>query len=327
MISIRKILGTALAVACLAPLASQAQGWPAKPVRVIIPHPAGGPADVPPRAMAQVFAQTMGQPFVIENRLGADGIIGAEACAKAAPDGYTLCYMSNGVTVVNPILMSKLHVDMARDFIPIVHTGTLYSVVMVNGALPINSMQELIAAARAKPDTIPYGTYGQINLAYFVYQWLKVKSGAPFLQVPYKSATHALQALLAGEVHVAGYALGTASRHVQSGKVKAVAVNSEKRLPALPNVPTLRELGIEVDYRSFFGFYAPTGTPDAVVRRMNGETAKLVKEPQFAAKYIVTQGFEIDAPAGNSPEHFAQFLRSEREEFQKLVKEIGLKPQ
>jgi len=327
MILMKDILRAALLAACLAPLAAQSQVWPAKPVRVIIPHPAGGPADVPPRAMAQVLAQTLGQPLIIENRLGADGIIGAEACARAAPDGYTLCYMSNGVTVVNAILVSKMPVDMVRDFVPIVHTGTLHSVVMVNASVPVTSMQELIAAAKAKPETIPYGTYGQINLAYFVYQWLKMKTGAHFLQVPYKGATQALQALLAGEVHVAGYALGTALRHVRSGKVRPLAVNSEKRLAALPDVPTLRELGIEVDYRSFFGFYAPAGAPDPVVRRVNSEVAKLVKDPQFAAKYIVTQGFEIDAPAGRSPEQFAQFLRSERAEFQKLVKTIGLKPQ
>jgi tripartite-type tricarboxylate transporter receptor subunit TctC len=307
--------------------AAQAQNWPTKPVRVIIPHPAGGPADVPPRAMAQVLGPIWGQPLVIENRLGADGIIGAEACAKAAPDGYTLCYMSNGITVVNPILVSKMPVDMERDFIPIVHTGTLHSVVMAHPSLPVGSMQQLIAAAKAKPDAIPYGTYGQINLAYFVYQWLKVKNGASFLQVPYKGATQALQALLAGEVQVAGYALGQAQTHVKSGKVKPLAVNSEKRLPSLPDVPTLRELGIEVDYRSFFGFYAPTATPDPVIRRVNAEVAKLVKDPQFAGKYIVPQGFETDSPAAGSPEDFARMLRAEREEFRKLVKEIGLKPQ
>jgi tripartite-type tricarboxylate transporter receptor subunit TctC len=315
----------AAALSCAATLAF-AQAWPTKPVRVIIPHPAGGPADVPPRAMGQVLAPVLGQPLVIENRLGADGIIGAEACARAAPDGYTLCYMSNGVTIANPVLVSKMPVDMARDFVPIVHTGTLYSVVMAHPSLGVSNMQQLMAAAKAKPDAIPYGTYGQINLAYFVYQWLKVKNGVSFLQVPYKGATPALQALLAGEVQVAGYALGQAQTHMKSGKVRALAVNAEKRLATLPDVPTLRELGIDVEYRSFFGFFAPTGTPDAVVRRVNGEVAKLVRDPQFAAKYIIPQGFEIDANAGASAEDFARMLRAEREAFHKLVKEIGLKP-
>jgi len=320
------LCAVAMAVA-LCPLFAPAQNWPAKPIRVIIPHPAGGPADVPPRAMGQALAKTLGQPFVIENRLGADGIIGAEACAKAAPDGYTLCSMSNGVTVVDPVLFSKMPFDVDRDLVPIVHTGTLHTVIMVGASVPVNSMQELIAAAKVRPEAITFGTYGQITLSYFVYEWLRVKMGAQFLQVPYKGASQALQALLAGEVQIAGYALGAARKHMQAGKVKALAINSEKRLASLPDVPTLREVGIDVDYRSWFGFYAPAGTANDIVRRLNAEIAKLIVDPQFAAKFLTPQGFETDPPAGGPPEQFARFIRSEREEFRKMVKTIGIKPQ
>jgi tripartite-type tricarboxylate transporter receptor subunit TctC len=319
---------TWLAFACLAlaPLWTHAQGWPSKTVRIIVPHPAGGPADVPPRAMAQSLAQTLGQPFIVENRLGADGIIGAEACAKAAPDGHTLCSMSNGVSVVNPVMHLKLPYEPG-DFVPVVQTGTLYSVVLAHPSVPGNSMPELIAALKAKPESLSYGTYGQITLAYFLVEWLKVKMGASFHQVPYKSSSQALQALVSGEVQAASYALGAARKLVQAGKLKALAVNSRERLAALPDVPTLRELGIEVDVRSWFGFYAPARTSAEIVRRLNAEIARLLADREFKAKFITAQGFEADWPTGAPAEEFAKYFRSEREQFQKLANAMGIKPQ
>jgi len=316
----------AAALAAL-PLASFGQAWPTKPIRVIIPHPMGGPADLPPRAMGQALLPILGQSFVVENRLGADGIIGAEACAKAPPDGYTLCAMSNGVTVVNPVLMPKMPFDVARDFVPIVHTGTLHTMVMASAKTPYNSMREVIAAARAKPNSITFGTYGQITLSYFVYEWLRVKMGAQLLQVPYKGSSPALQAVLTGEVDIAGYALGAARTHARAGKVKPLAVNSEKRLASVPEVPTLKELGIDVSYRSWFAFYAPAGTPADIVRRLNTEIGRLVLDPQFASKVLDTQGLEVEGAAGAPQEEFVRYIAAERAEFAAMVKTLGLKPQ
>jgi len=312
-------LGVALAAA-LAPAAVFAQTYPARTVRIIVPHPAGGPGDVPPRGIAQALSQSLGQPFVVENRDGADGIIGAEACAKATADGYTLCSTSNGVTVVNSVVRLKLPYDPFRDFAPIVHTGTLYSMIMAIPSVGANSMQEVLGLLKAKPESLTLGTYGSINLASMVGKWTKARMGAAFYPIPYKSASQALQAALAGDVQVVGYALGQASTLVKAGKMKPLAINSDKRLPAFPNVPTLRETGIDVNFRSWFGFFAPAATPRDIVRRLNAEIAKLIADPAFKAKYLASQGLATDYPAGASPEEFAKFMAEDREEFVKLAR-------
>jgi len=308
----------------IAPAAVQAQAYPTKPVRIIVPHPPGGPGDVPPRGFAQSLSQVLGQPFVVENRDGADGIIGVEACVKSAPDGHTLCSTSNGTTIVNSVVRPKLSYDPFKDLVGVVQTGTLYSMVMAVPSVPANSMTELLALLKAKPESITLGTYGGINMAAMVGQYTKTNLGAEFLTVPYKSASQALQAALAGQVQVVGFALGAAATHVKAGKMKPLAVNSDKRLPAFPNVPTLKELNIDVNYRSWFAFFAPAGTPNDIVRRINMESAKLIADPQFKGKFLTSQGLETDWPTGASPEDFAKFMLSEREEFIKLTKTANI---
>jgi tripartite-type tricarboxylate transporter receptor subunit TctC len=257
---------------------------------------------------------------VVENRDGADGAIGAEACAKAAPDGYTICSTSNGTTIVNSVVRPKLPYDPFKEMVPIVQTGTLYSMVMATPNTPANSMQELIALLKAKPESITLGTYGAINMAAMVGQFTKNRMGAAFYPVPYKSASQALNAALAGDVQVVGFALGAASIHVKAGKMKPLAINSDKRLAAFPNVPTLNELGIDVNYRSWFAFFGPAAMPREIVQRINAESAKMINDPAFKAKFLTSQGLETDFPTGASPEDFAKFMLKEREEFVRLVK-------
>ena len=307
--------------------AALGQGWPAKSVRIVVPHPPGGPGDVPPRGFAQGLQQALGQPFVVENRDGADGIIGAEACAKAAPDGYTLCSTSNGVTVVNAVLRTKLPYDPFKDFVPVIQTGTLYSMIMATPSVPANSMQEVLALLRAKPESLTLGTYGSINLASMVGKFTKARMSAAFYPVPYKSASQALQAALGGQVQIVGYALGQAATAVKAGKMKPLAINSEKRLADWPSVPTLRELGIDVNFRSWFGFFAPAGTPKEIVSRINAESAHLISDPAFKAKFLTSQGLETDFPTGASPEEFAKFMMEEREDFMRLAKVAELQSQ
>lgn len=309
------------------PLQAGAQAWPAKTVRIIVPHPPGGPGDVPPRGFAQGLQAVLGQPFVVENRDGAEGIIGAEACAKATPDGYTICSTSNGVTVVNSVLRAKLSYDPFKDFVPVVQTGTLYSMIMAVPSVPANSMQEVLALLRAKPESLTLGTYGSINMASMVGKFTKARMGAAFYPIPYKSASQALQAALGGQVQVVGYALGQAATAVKSGKMKPLAINSDRRLAEWPNVPTLKELGIDVNYRSWFGFFAPTGTSRDVVQRLNSESAKLIADPAFKAKFLTSQGLETDFPTGASPEEFAKFMAEEREDFIRLAKVADIQPQ
>ena len=186
--------------------------------------------------------------------------------------------------------------------------------------VPANTMVELLALLKAKPESITLGTYGAINMAAMVGQFTKSRMGAAFYPIPYKSASQALNAALSGDVQVVGFALGAAAIHVKAGKMKALAINSNKRLPAFPNVPTLKETGIDVNYRSWFAFFAPAATPREIVRRINVETAKMIADPQFKAKFLTSQGLETDFPTGASPEEFAKFLQEEREDFVRLVK-------
>ena len=318
--TIHVIFASVAAATLAAPFAVHAQAYPTKAVRIIVPHPAGGPGDVPPRGFAQVLSQVMGQPFVVENRDGADGIIGVDACAKSPGDGYTLCSTSNGSTIVNSVVRTKLPYDPFKDLVGVVQTGTLYSMIMATPSVPANSMVEVLALLKAKPESITLGTYGAINMAAMVGQFTKSRMGAAFFPIPYKSASQALQAGLAGQVQVVGFALGAASRHVKAGKMKPLAVNSEKRLPGFPDVPTLKEIGIDVNYRSWFAFFAPAATPRDIVRRINVEVAKIIADPQFKAKFLTSQGLETDFPTGASPEEFEKFLLQEREDFIRLVK-------
>jgi tripartite-type tricarboxylate transporter receptor subunit TctC len=308
------------AIVFAVPVLASAQAWPTKTVRIIVPHPAGGPGDVPPRGFAQALAHTLGQPFVVENRDGADGIIGADACAKSAPDGYTLCSTSNGVTVVNAVVRKELPYDPFRDFVPVVQTGTLYSMIMARPEVPANSMAEVLALLKSKPESLTLGTYGGINLAAMVGKYTKARLGAPFYPIPYKSASQALQAALGGQVQVVGFALGQAGAAVKAGKMKPLAINSEKRLADWPNVPTLKETGIDVNYRSWFGFFAPARTSRDIVNRLNAETAKLIADAQFKAKFLTSQGLETDWPTGASPDEFAKFMLAERDDFIRLAK-------
>jgi len=314
---------SAVLVATL-PAIAPAQSYPAKTVRVIVPHPPGGPGDVPPRGIAQALSQRLGQPFVIENREGADGLIGAEACAKAAPDGYTLCATSAGVMVINPMVRKDATYDAAR-FAPIVHTGTLQQLILAIPSLPANSMKELFALAKAKPESVTVGTFGGINLASLLVDWARAALGVRFYPIPFKSASQGLQSAMAGDVQVVSFAMGPALKHVQSGKLKALAL-SPRANPALPGVPGLRESGVGFDFTTWWGWFAPVGTPREIVYRLNGEIAKLLADPAFNAKFIASQGLIADSATGASPEDFEKYIKAELEDFAQLMKLTGLKP-
>lgn len=321
----RLIAGMGCVIAIAAAPVATGQTYPVKTVRVIVPHPPGGPGDVPPRGLAQALSQKMGQPFVIENREGADGLIGAEACMKAAPDGYTLCATSAGVMAVNPLLRREPSYDLSK-FTAIVHTGTLQQLMLANPSTPGNTMKEVFAAAKAKPGSITVGTFGGINLASLFVGWTKAELGLEFYPIPYKSASQGVQASMAGDVNMVSFAAGPGAKMVQSGKMKALAI-SPRRFNQLPEVPSLREAGIGFDFNTWWGWFAPLGTSRDIVRRLNNEIAGLMAEPQFNAKFIASQGLAVDHPAGASPEEFEKFIKSDLDAFQKLAKLLGLKPQ
>lgn len=309
----------------LAAAPAYSQGYPSKPVRVIEPHPAGSILDNLARAYTQVLSQALGQPFVIENRVGGDGIIGAEACARAAPDGYTLCITDSLVISVNPVIRARLPYDPRRDFAPVGQFGSLTSVLIVQPSLPVNSVSELVELARSKPGAITWGSWGLNSLSHLYIEWLKKVKGVSFYDVPYKGAIQAAQALLGGQVQVALWGVATVAPLAKSGKVKPLAVTGDTRIAIMPELPTFKEAGIDLVLRAWFGMFAPAGTPAAVVQRLNREIARAVSDAQFREKFLTSQGFAASPPVGGTPEQFAAFLATEREMYESVVKLTGVK--
>lgn len=318
------LLGLAAAATALHNGAA-AQAWPARPVRVIVPHPAGGPGDVPPRGIAQALSQTLGQPVIIENREGADGLIGAEAAAKSAPDGYTFLATSSSAIIMNPMIRKAANYDISM-FTPIVHTGTLQQLLLLHPKVPANSMKEVFAMIKAKPESLSVGTFGSINLANVFVEWTKTQ-GLRFYPVPYKSASQSLRGILAGEVHIVSFAAGPAAKLIAAGKVKPLAISPRRNEKLLPGVPSLREAGVQFDLTTWWGWFAPAGIDRAIVSRLNGEIARLIADPQFNAKFLASQGLATDRDAGDPPAEFEKFIHQEASDLKALMTQLGVKRQ
>jgi tripartite-type tricarboxylate transporter receptor subunit TctC len=316
---------TALAVLALAAGSALAQApYPSKPVRVITQFTPGGPGDVLTRGVTQVIGQSMGQPFVIENRPGAEGLIAAEACVKSAPDGYTLCSADSFTVSMAPALHTKLAYDPGRDLAPIVHFGFLTSFVLTQPSLGVNSLKELFELARTKPNSVTWGSWGPASSPHLYMEWLKKERGIGFLNVPYKSAPFAYQGLQAGEIQVAVFATGPSLAHVKSGKLKAIALVSPSRSARMPDVPTLEEAGLPVKISTWFGLFAPAGAPRDAIQRVNAEVVKgFYGNAALKDKFLVAQGYDLSSPAGGTPEAFAAFLREDREAQAHVVKVTG----
>ena len=306
--------------------AASAQVYPARPVRIIIPSAPGGPSDTNGRGVAQALSEALGQPFVVDNRPGADGIIGTEACVRSAPDGYTLCTCDGQGFSLNPVLRSKMPYDAIRDLKPIILTAFLYSALVVHPSVAANSLRELLDLAKAKPGRITFGTSGLASVANIYVEWLKRAKGVEFQSVPYKSTAPAFTGLVAGEVQVANFAVGQVAQYVKSGKVKALAQSGETRSRHLPDVPTFKEAGMEISLRNWFGLFAPAGTPVDIVRRLNAEVARnLLNNPVLQERFLASQGLGAESPVGESPEAFEAFLKADREYFAKVIKTTGIR--
>lgn len=319
---------SALVAASLLIGAAQAQKYPSRPVRILVGTPAGGPGDVVSRGAAQVLSAVFNEGFVVENRVGADGMIAGDACAKAAPDGLTLCTADNYAILVNPLIRLKMSYDPFKDLAPIVHFGHLGVAILVHPSVPANTLKELFDLAKAKPDSITWGSYGLNSSSHFYIEWLKNVHGIRFYNVPYKAASLAFPALLAGEVQVAVFAVGPAATQVKAGKAKALALTIGKRVPQLPDVPTYKEAGLDIDISTWFGLFAPTGTSSDIIHRINAEVSKsLINDPGMREKFLSSQGISPDHPAGASPEVFASTLGPERDRFAMIAKRAGIKPE
>ena len=301
-----------------------AQSWPARPVRFIVSQSAGGSIDIAARMIGQKLGDALGRPFLIDNRPGANGMIAGEAGARAAPDGYTFLMTSPSTLTINQHVYQKVPYDVQRDFVPVTQTTSIVFVMVVNSASPYRSLQEVIAAARAKPEGIRYGSAGPGNQSHLAAELLAAATGVKFLHVPYKGESPAVIDLLSGQVDMM-VSMGPALvPHLRSGKLRALAVAQPDRSQVLPEVTTMSEAGLpSVVVTGWTGIVAPTGTPPDIVRRLRDEVAKILALPEVR-ETLAKGGNE---PVGSTPEEFGAFIRSESAKWGAAVKQAGLTPE
>jgi tripartite-type tricarboxylate transporter receptor subunit TctC len=286
---------------------------------------AGGPYDVVMRGFATGLSPAIGQPVIIENRAGGNFIPATEACARANNDGYTLCTGDAFALSLNPAIFSRLPYDAAKDFTPIIHLGHLNSAVIVHPSVPVNTIPELIALARAKPNSVTFGTAGHSSSSHLYVEYLRKTQGVHFMNVPYKTFPQAMQATMAGEVNAAVFAIGTSISMAKGGKLKMIGTTGSQRSTFAPDLPTVIEAGIDQTMNTWNALLGPAGIPQAVVQRMNAEFKKLLADPAIRDKFVSGQGFELFAPAGGSPEELAAFMTADREKVARIVKVVGVK--
>jgi len=296
--------------------------YPAKPVKLVIPFPPGGPLDIVGRAIAQKLTEAWGQSVVVDNRPGAGGNIGADLVAKSAPDGYTILMGALSTHAVNPSLYAKMPYDAITDFAPITLVAVTPNVLVVNAALPVNSAKEFIAYAKANSGKLAFGSGSNGSAGHLAGELFKVDTGTDITHIPYKGGAPATQALLAGDTQFMFDNLANAMPQVRAGKLKALAVTTAERSKLAPDLPTMAEAGLAgFDISTWFGLFAPAGTPKDVIAKWNAEVVKILNSPEMREK-LIAQGAE---PSPTSPEQFAAFVKSEIPKYAKIIKASGAK--
>jgi tripartite-type tricarboxylate transporter receptor subunit TctC len=304
-------------------LAAQGQTYPAKPIRVVVPYTAGGPADLLVRGMGQKLSESFGQQIVVENKPGANEIIAAQDAAKAAPDGYTYLLASDAVFSLNSYLYSKLPYDPVKDLVPVSKLVNANLMLVARPDFPAGSVKELVAHAKANPGKLNYGSVGAGGVNHLAMAWFNTQQGLDMQHVPYKGLVQGLQDIMTSRLDVMFAVIGGAAPHLKAGKLKGLAVSGKARNAQIPNVPTFAEAGFPAfDASFYFGLAAPAGTPKDMVAKFAAESAKIVNTSEFREKYLNNLGFE---PVGDTPEQFAAFLKQDREIAAKKVKASGAK--
>jgi tripartite-type tricarboxylate transporter receptor subunit TctC len=307
-----------LSVASAAP----AQDYPSRPIRLIVPFAPGGVADNSARVIADKLGQRLGQQVVVENRAGASGNIGTEAVAKSPPDGYTLLLGFDGTMVINPHVFPNLPFDTLRDFAPVTKLGDATIILVAHPSVPANTLPELIAYSKTQPGGLAYGTSGTGGTPHLAGEMLKQRSGANLVHVPYKGGGQAITDVVGGQIPLVYTAIATAQQYVKTGRLKAIGVSSEKRSPALPNVPTFDESGQPgFVVSSWTGILAPAKTPKPIVDRLQKEIAAVLADPDVKGRYDVL-GIEVVA---NTPAEFAEQIKADLARWEKVVKQANIK--
>ncbi len=312
----RLVQAAALAVA-MAGSSAMAQAWPNKPISLIVPFPAGGTTDVLARALGEKLAQSLGQPVIVENKPGAGATLGADFVAKSKPDGYTLLMGAVHHTIA-PSVYKKLPYDFQKDFAPITTVALVPNVLVVNAVTPAKNVAELVALAKAQPGKLTYGSNGNGTAQHLIGTQFENATGTEVIHIPYKGSGPLATDLLGGQITMSFDTVTPVLQHIKSGKLRALAVTTNKRSSALPDVPTLEEAGLKgFNIGTWFGVLAPVATPKDVVSRLNAEMVKVIQSPDFRKRMD-----EIGAePIGNSADQMGQQIKGETEKFAKLVKD------
>jgi tripartite-type tricarboxylate transporter receptor subunit TctC len=310
----------ALAALLLATPLPTFAAYPDHPIKLIVPVPPGGGVDILSRAIGAKMSQSMGQPVVVENKAGASAAIGTELLAKSPPDGYTIM-MGYSAHATNPIFVPKLPYDTNKDFAAIAHVGYIPLILVVNASSPYMTVQDLIAAARAKPGQLQFASGGAGAGAHLSGELLKTTANVDVVHVPYKGNAPALTDLLGGQVTMMFDTITTALPHVKSGKLRALAVTSPKRSPLAPDIPTMIEAGLpDFDISAWYVMFAPAGTPKDVMTRLNAEVNKAIADPDVR-RTLGEQGVEF---TGGTPEDADRFVRGEVERWSRIIKTKGM---
>ena len=296
--------------------------YPAKPVRIVVPYPPGGTSDILARLIGAKLTDSLGQPFPVENRPGASGVIGSQAVAKAAPDGYTLLLGNASTHGVNSAIQKSLPYDAIKDFSPITVVGGTPNVILVHPDIAAKSLAELLALARSKPGRLNFGSTSLGGTPHMSAELLKMMTGVDIVHVPYKGAGPMLADLIGGQVQIGFDNLPSSTGHIRSGKVRALAVTTPKRWPGSPEIPTVAESGVPgYEVSGWFGLLAPGGTPRPVVDTLYRATSAALKLPE-TQKQMLELGAE---PGGNAPDDFARQIAAEIEKWKKVVAATGVK--
>jgi tripartite-type tricarboxylate transporter receptor subunit TctC len=319
----RFVLASALAtLAAAMPGTAPAQSWPSKPVRLIVPFPPGGGNDVIARAVAQKLGERLGQPVVVENRAGANGIVGLQALMQAAPDGHTIAVGAAGPLAVNPSLYDKLPYDPLKDFAPITNMVNFPLLLVTHPSVAAKNTRDLVTLAKAQPGKLHYSSPGSGNSGHLAGELFNTMAGVKTVHVPYKGQGPALTDLIAGQVQMLYSSIPSVLPHVRQGQLNAIAVGSAKRVPSLPDIPTISESGVPgYEAYSWVGMVAPAGTPKDVVARLNREIVEVLKQKDVAEK-LNGQGA---LPVGDTAEQFAAYIKAEIEKWGAVVRSSNIK--
>ncbi len=310
------------ALQCLLPGVALAQSYPSKPVRLVVGFPAGGPADIFGRTFAQALSSGLGQAVIVENKSGVGGVLGIDAVAKAQPDGYMLGFNNQGSVAMAPYYMTKMPFNPDKDLALITTVVKVPEVVVVNPSLPVNSLAELIAYAKANPGKINFGSAGAGGITHLACELLKAEAKIDVVHVPYKGAAPAVSDLLGGQVQMGIFDVPVVLPHIKSGKFTALAVTSAKRAPPLPEVPTTAEVGYpKVISDNWYGLVAPAGTPPAVLKRIHEASIAALRSPALIEQFAKVSGI----PAPSTQEEYLAFLGEEQARWSTIIKAIGFK--